>query len=56
MIEALGQHFDINEQYELDKVQIVLRFYESMTNKRFRKGKNTPLFLVNKICIFRFIN
>lgn len=49
MIEALGQHFGI-ELNELSKAQIVLRLYESVTNKRFKK--NTPLFLVKEVYVF----
>lgn len=49
MIEALGQHFGI-ELNELGKAQIVLRLYESVTNKRFKK--NTPLFLVKEVYVF----
>jgi len=52
MIKVLGQHFGI-EQNELGKAKIILRLYESVTNKRFRK--NTPLFLVKEVCIFRSI-
>jgi len=52
MIKVLGQHFGI-EHNELGKTKIILRLYESVTNKRFRK--NTPLFLVKEVCIFRSI-